>query len=449
MLSYDESIRMLADKIRRCQTRQGWYRVEQPLPAIAPLSWLHGMDASCHLYWTERSGDRSVAGVCPELDLALAGSESSGEILAFSRDVLQAIPRAHFYGGMAFTDQISAQWCAFGYGRFVLPRFELIRQRAETVIACNLYLPGGKESRDKCHESAAWLERQASRILVQDPEGYRAPGIAECYHVPDQQQWRDGVEQVLAAVARQTLHKAVLSREVRLKLKHPLQVWNFLQRWHSENPRSYQFALQMKTGDCFFGTSPERLFRRQSRLLWTEALAGTMTRGVNASEDQAFEHWLINDDKNRRENALVVAHIRDALAGLCDSLESDREVSVIKLRHIQHLIHHFRGVIRPGVTDHDLLTGLHPTPAVGGSPWHEAQHLIHALEPHCRGWYSGVFGSLGLNDSEFAVAIRSGLLRGRQLSLYSGAGIVSGSEPDAEWQELDSKIHTVLTLLNG
>ncbi|GAA4652239.1 isochorismate synthase [Kistimonas scapharcae] len=449
MLPYDESMRILADKLRQCQTRQGWYRMEQPLPAVAPLAWLHGVDSSCRLYWTERSGNRSVAGVCPELDLTLAGAESLGETFALSREVLQAIPGAHFYGGMAFTDQMSAQWRAFGYGRFILPRFELIQQRAETVMACNLYLPGGEESRRKCHEAAAWLERQASRIVVQDTDGYRAPGIADRYCVPDQQQWRYGVEQVLTAVAGQTLHKAVLSREVRLKLEHPLHLWDFLQRWHSENPRSYQFALQVESGDCFFGTSPERLFRRQSRLLWTEALAGTMTRGMDASEDQAFEHRLINDDKNRHENALVLDHIRDVLAGLCERLESDREVSVIKLRHIQHLIHRFRGVIRPGITDYDLLTTLHPTPAVGGSPWHEARHLIHTLEPHSRGWYSGVFGSLGLNDTEFAVAIRSGLLRGRQLSLYSGAGIVAGSEPDTEWQELDNKINTALALLDG
>ena len=106
-------------------------------------------------------------------------------------------------------------------------------------------------------------------------------------------------------------------------------------------------------------------------------------------------------------------------------------------------------MIRPGVTDYDLLTTLHPTPAVGGSPWHEAQQLITTLEPHSRGWYSGVFGSMGLNETEFAVAIRSGLLRGRHLSLYSGAGIVAGSEPDAEWQELDNKINTALALLDG
>ena len=244
---------------------------------------------------------------------------------------------------MAFADRTSVQWRSFGYGRFILPRFELVQQRSETVFACNLYLPGGEESRKKCHDAAVWLEAQASRTVLPTTGVYKAPGIAERDSVPDQQQWRHGVEQVLAAVAGKVLHKAVLSREVRLKLADYLHLWAFLQRWHTENPLSYQFALQVESGECFFGTSPERLFRRQSRLLWTEALAGTMARGGNASEDQQFEHLLLNDDKNRHENALVLSHIRDVLAGLCESLESDREVSVIKLRHIQHLDSPFQG----------------------------------------------------------------------------------------------------------
>lgn len=448
MLPYDESMRMLADKLRQCQVRQGWLRMEQPVPAISLLRWLDAVDAPCRLYWAERSGHRRVAGVCPEQDLNVAESESLQEAFSQSREVLQSIPNAHFYGGVAFTDHDSEQWRSFGYGRFILPRFELIQQRSETVMACNLYLAGGSESRRKCQEAAEWLEAHSDLTRVLNSATYKAPGVVDRSSLPDQPCWRSGVERVLAEVAGQILYKAVLSREVRLLLQHRVPLWQLLQRWHTENPYSYQFALQAESGDCFFGTSPERLFRRESRLLWTEALAGTMSRGGSEQEDRWFESHLLNDDKNRHENALVLAYIREALTDLCERLESDRDVSVIKLKHIQHLIQRFRGEICPGVTDYDLLTALHPTPAVGGVPCDEARRLINELEPHSRGWYSGAFGSLGLHETEFTVAIRSGLLRGQQLSLYSGAGIVTGSEPDAEWQELDNKLKTVLALLD-
>ena len=96
MLPYDESMRILAEKLRQCQSGQGWFRMEQPLPAIAPLAWLQGVDATCRLYWTERSGNRSVAGVCPEMNVTLTGPESLGEAFARARDVLQALPGAPF-----------------------------------------------------------------------------------------------------------------------------------------------------------------------------------------------------------------------------------------------------------------------------------------------------------------------------------------------------------------
>lgn len=54
---------------------------------------------------------------------------------------------------------------------------------------------------------------------------------------------------------------------------------------------------------------------------------------------------------------------------------------------------------------------------------------------------------LSRETSEFSVAIRSARIRGPRISLFAGAGIVAGSEPAAEWAELDNKIANVLSLL--
>ena len=99
-----------------------------------------------------------------------------------------------------------------------------------------------------------------------------------------------------------------------------------------------------------------------------------------------------------------------------------------------------RGTLKDGVTDAGLLEALHPTPAVGGYPRDRALGEIRDLEPFDRGWYAGPVGWIGAEASEFAVGIRSGLVRGRTLDLYSGAGIVAGSVPDEEWAEIEQKI---------
>jgi menaquinone-specific isochorismate synthase len=87
-----------------------------------------------------------------------------------------------------------------------------------------------------------------------------------------------------------------------------------------------------------------------------------------------------------------------------------------------------------------VLGALHPTPAVGGYPRAGALGDIRALEPFDRGWWAGPVGWIGADGAEFAVGIRSGLVRGERLALFSGAGIVSGSVPEGEWAEIEQKI---------
>jgi len=66
--------------------------------------------------------------------------------------------------------------------------------------------------------------------------------------------------------------------------------------------------------------------------------------------------------------------------------------------------------------------------------------VIRDLENFDRGWYAGPVGWVGRDTAEFAVALRCGLLSGQRLSLFSGAGIVEGSRPDLEWEEIEQKI---------
>jgi menaquinone-specific isochorismate synthase len=95
------------------------------------------------------------------------------------------------------------------------------------------------------------------------------------------------------------------------------------------------------------------------------------------------------------------------------------------------------------------MTALHPSPAVGGVPPGKALEYIREHEPFDRGWYAGPVGWIGPNSSEFAVAIRSGLVHDNTLSLYSGAGIVDGSTPEDEWNEIDTKLSSALSALTG
>ena len=91
---------------------------------------------------------------------------------------------------------------------------------------------------------------------------------------------------------------------------------------------------------------------------------------------------------------------------------------------------------------------LHPTPAVGGEPWPEAEPVIAELEQMDRGWYAGAIGWMdATEDGEFCVGLRSALLRDRQAHLYAGVGVVEGSDPAAELAETEIKLGALLPLL--
>ncbi|MGL5309601.1 MAG: chorismate-binding protein, partial [Plesiomonas shigelloides] len=97
--------------------------------------------------------------------------------------------------------------------------------------------------------------------------------------------------------------------------------------------------------------------------------------------------------------------------------------------------------------DAQCLTWLHPTAAVAGLPREPARRFIHEHEPFERGWYAGSVGHISRERAEFTVAIRSALIQQNQVHLFAGAGIVPGSDPEAEWQEIERKAAGLRTLL--
>ncbi|MCP4570339.1 MAG: isochorismate synthase, partial [FCB group bacterium] len=115
------------------------------------------------------------------------------------------------------------------------------------------------------------------------------------------------------------------------------------------------------------------------------------------------------------------------------------ETAVLKLDQVQHLWTPVTATLQPSITDHNIIDRLHPTPAVGGTPRNEALKLIRELENFERGYYAAPIGYISSARAEFAVGIRALVVAGRKVSVFTGAGIVQGSDPEDEWCELNSK----------
>lgn len=153
----------------------------------------------------------------------------------------------------------------------------------------------------------------------------------------------------------------------------------------------------------------------------------------------------MKDDKNQRENMLVVEDICQRMQDEVRSLDV-LPPQVVRLRKVQHL----RRCIWAELSQPDDTRCLHqlqPTAAVAGLPRRAALAFIIRHEPFTREWYAGSAGYLSLAQSEFCVALRSAQVENATLRLYAGAGIVSGSDPEQEWQEIENKAAGLRSLL--
>ena len=116
---------------------------------------------------------------------------------------------------------------------------------------------------------------------------------------------------------------------------------------------------------------------------------------------------------------------------------------------MQHLYKKFSCELKTPLLDRDLLDALHPTPAVGGTPRDKALSYIKKNEPFDRGWYAGPIGWISPVKSDIVVAIRSALIKDDTIHLFAGTGIVQGSIPLKEWEELDNKTAQFMDLFHA
>ncbi|WOG26326.1 isochorismate synthase [Endozoicomonas sp. 8E] len=418
-------------------------RIEQPLPMINLFNWLSGQTLPGKSYWQDRESDYKAAGLGKAWRFKVKDQSEVNTCFQQVNAMLDKTTRC--LGYLSFSDSQKMIWPEFGYGEFFFPVIEVVQTRKGCSLACHLLghdeLSWGtslEKALDYLAQVSWTLEEVDSHYLLGAPE-----------FLPDQAHWTSLIGHALEGFESGALQKVVLSREAQLSLlEGQLNPWMLLYHWQLANPRSYVFAFESDQGSLFFGCSPERLFRRVDRVVQTEALAGTTRRGSSRHEDFKLELRLLNDSKNVHENRLVLDDIRRRLESICCDLEFDRSHSVVKLKTIQHLRQVIRGVLKDEVSDSQLLSLLHPTPAVGGEPREMARHFIEEREVYSRGLYAGACGVLGKKRSEFTVSIRSALLEERQLRAFSGAGIVNGSDAQDEWQELNNKIGTLLSLLD-
>ncbi len=454
---------LLADGLRQAQQSGRPVLVSMVVraPETDPLTFFErgGRLASDRLFWSAPGGECVLAGVDAAWTLAAEGAHRFADTSAAWRELCaDALIENPFgvigtgpilMGGFSFDPlrPTTDLWQGYPDGLLILPRFLLTQAGSATLLTLNTVL----------YPDSSLAAANAAALRVYDlfdgeptqlgPAPAGQIGAAE--DVPAADEWQAIVGRVEQALRRGDLGKVVLARQYRVQgrlLFNPAHVIGRLRAGYSDC-----FLFAIARGDkCFLGASPERLVRLRHENVRATCLAGSIARGATPEQDRQLGEELLASAKDRAEHEFVVRAICDELVGVCGGRLTTGPLSLMKLRNIQHLFTPIVGRVASGRSILDLVERLHPTPAMGGTPREPAMAMIRRFEGMDRGWYAAPVGWIDARgEGEFAVAIRSALLHGREAALFAGCGIVAGSDPEREYAESCLKLRPMLSVLGG
>ncbi|PLR98257.1 isochorismate synthase [Bacillus sp. T33-2] len=409
-------------------------------------------------FWKDPAGDHVLAGlgICKQIQ----SDQASDRFFVVEKNWNEFLENAiihnpykvngtgpAMFGGFSFDPlkEKTSLWSKFADSLFHIPKYMLSVIDGEAYFTTNVVCTPHD---DKTLYEKIITERQAIVSRSDNYTPFSQPELGNKEEIAPES-WKKAVEEVVATLGSGELKKVVLARELKLYFRDEIYIEAVLERLIQEQQESFIFAFE-SNGDCFIGATPERLLKKNESGVFSACLAGSTARGKTPEEDRFLGDSLLNDEKNLIEHQYVVEMISEAMRQTCDEVVLPNKPQLMKMKYIQHLYTPVLGKNRDGTSLLQIAGRLHPTPALGGLPQQLAVEKIRDVEKLDRGMYAAPIGWMDYEgNGEFAVAIRSGLLKGREASLFAGCGIVADSDPDNEYTETNIKFRPMLSALGG
>ena len=227
------------------------------------------------------------------------------------------------------------------------------------------------------------------------------------------------------------------------------------QRLREINPSPFAAYLNLGNIEIASG-SPERLVRLQNapekRLIETRPIAGTRPRGKNLMEEEKMIRQLYESEKERAEHLMLVDLERNDLGKICryGSVHVDSLMALEKYSHVLHLVSQITGELKPEVSSVQVIKALFPGGTITGVPKIRCMQIISELEKTARGIYTGAIGYLTFSgEIDLNIAIRTWVRHNNAMTFQVGAGIVTDSDPELEYQETLQKAAALMSALRA
>ncbi|MGC3946666.1 MAG: chorismate-binding protein [Chryseolinea sp.] len=293
--------------------------------------------------------------------------------------------------------------------------------------------------------SIAWLSSQPLETFEHLPSYYAA---TELKQKTSKEYYLRLVENSIEEISKGTFEKVVPSRTEHVELDPSFDIVSAFHRLCELNPNALVSFVSSPTTGSWLGATPEILVEVENRRIFkTVALAGTQPYRGQLLKDVAWTQ------KDIEEQALVERYIISCFKRIRLREYDEHGPRTVVAGHLLHLKSEFKvdmletNFPQLGTV---MLSLLHPTAAVCGTPLQAARHFLAAHEGYDRQYYSGYLGPVNFDDGiHIFVNLRCAQLFSREAILYAGAGVTIDSVPAEELAETEIKLNTLRNILMG
>ena len=350
-------------------------------------------------------------------------------------------------GGFSFDPDgpRTERWEGFPSAHMIVPQMHLTTIDGNSWLTVSSIVSGNNvPDRD-----LELLAKTREIILKPQPTGSSNEGaLVQISSDLPEADWRTMVGDAVAEIRSSDLKKVVLARSIRGVTSEPANPFAVLRQLSDVHRDALIFGYWR--GDrVFVGASPERLAQLEDGSVSASSLAGTVKRGTTQQEDLSLARELQSSAKDLAEHAAVRDMLHEILSEVAENVTSPDVPEIVTLSNVHHLHTEVRGDLCDNHSLLDVVSRLHPTPAVGGTPRDAALEFINENEQLDRGWYAAPIGWIDRSGGEFAVALRCGVMAASEFALYAGCGIVADSDPDQELAESTLKLEPMRAAISA
>lgn len=212
------------------------------------------------------------------------------------------------------------------------------------------------------------------------------------------------------------------------------------------NPSPYMFYLHMDELKLV-GSSPEVMVKVESGKVTVRPIAGTRKRGATDEEDAALAAEMVADPKERAEHIMLLDLGRNDVGRVSryGTVRIEEEMIVERFSHVMHMTSTVSGMLEEGKDCFDAFRSCFPAGTVSGAPKIRAMEILDEVEPVKRGPYAGAVGYVDFRGNlDTCIAIRTIMIKGDQVIVQAGAGLVADSVPEREYEETLNKARGLL-----